>query len=327
MLTRPLGNSGARVTPIGLGTLWWTDDLSSGLTPEEAAATLSAAIDSGINLIDTADYYGGGLAEECIGRAVKRRRDEIIIATKGGLPPTVQRGSGSLSRRQLISSLDASLRRLATDHIDLYQVHVYDHRTPVEETLETLDGFIKAGKVRYVGASNHFGWQMLSALRAATAGGWQPYISHQVHFSLIDRSAEHEVLPVARAEGLGVLVWGPLARGLLSGAWNGTEPTDQFAKWEEPPVRDVDRTVRVLKELAAIAAEIGQPMPTLALAWLLAHQDVTCVLAGARTPAEVAAAVKASDLQLSAHHLARLDAASAEPPLYPAWHQAKLYGQ
>jgi aryl-alcohol dehydrogenase-like predicted oxidoreductase len=328
---RQLGRSGLRVSALSLGTMTFGGRggfAKTGSTDSEGARRqLDMAIDAGVNLVDTADVYSGGLSEEIVGEIVAGRRERLLLATKVRFAMGSGPNDGGLSRHHLISACEASLRRLKTDYIDLYQVHEWDGQTPLEETLETLDSLVRAGKVRYVGCSNYTGWQLLKALGVADRHGYQRFASQQIYYSLQSRDAEYELIPATIDQGLGVLVWSPLAGGLLSGKYrrgqDAPEGTRRLAGWDEPPVYDEDKLYDTVDVLVAIAEERGVAPAQVALAWLLHKPAVTSVVVGARTDEQLADNLKAAELALSAEELARLDGVSQPRLLYPYWHQAK----
>jgi aryl-alcohol dehydrogenase-like predicted oxidoreductase len=294
----------------------------------EATRQVDRALDAGVNLIDTANAYSGGLSEEIVGQAVKGRWDRVLIATKARMPMGSGPNDAGLSRHHLINECEQSLRRLGTDHIDLYQMHEWDGATPLEETLSALDDLVHAGKVRYVGCSNYSGWHLMKALATSDRFGLTRFVSQQIYYSLQAREAEYELIPAAIDQGVGVLVWSPLAGGLLSGKYRrGEQPpagSRRFAGWNEPPVRDEDRLYGVVDALVEIAGARGTTPAQVALAWLLSKPAVTSLVIGARTEEQLAENLAAADLELSADERARLDEVSAPPLLYPYWHQAKL---
>jgi aryl-alcohol dehydrogenase-like predicted oxidoreductase len=285
------------------------------------------ALDAGVNLIDTADVYSGGLSEELVGAVLEGRRDQVLIATKARMAMGEGANDAGLSRHHLIRSVDASLRRLRTDYIDLYQVHEWDGQTPLEETLDTLDTLVRAGKIRYIGCSNYAGWQLMKALGISDRLAYQRFVSQQIHYSLQAREAEYELVPASLDQGLGILVWSPLAGGLLSGKYRRgqaqPEGTRQMADWGEPPVRDEEALYDVVDVLLRVAETLEASPAQVALAWLLGRPGVTSVIVGARTDEQLADNLAAADLRLSEDQRALLDAASVPPLLYPYWHQAK----
>jgi aryl-alcohol dehydrogenase-like predicted oxidoreductase len=293
-----------------------------------ATRQIDLALDAGVNLIDTANAYSGGLSEEFIGQATKGRRNRVLIATKARMPVGRGPNDAGLSRHHLINECEASLRRLDTDHIDLYQAHEWDGLTPLEETLAALDDLVRAGKVRYVGCSNYAGWQLMKALATAERHGLTRFVSQQIYYSLQAREAEYELIPIAVDQGVGVLVWSPLAGGLLSGKYRRGQPAPPGSRrqtgWNEPPVRDEDRlydTIDVLLDIA-FAREVSPAQ--VALSWLLTRAAVASLVIGARTDEQLTDNLAAAELRLSDEERARLDETSAPPLLYPYWHQAKM---
>ena len=258
---RQLGASGLRVSALSLGTMTFGGRgkfaLVGGTDAKAAAHQLDMVLEAGVNLIDTADVYSDGLADEVLGEALAGRRDRLLIASKARFPMGEGTNDAGLSRHHLIRACEASLRRLRIDHIDLYQVHSWDGQTPLEETARALDELVRSGKVRYIGASNHTGWQLLKALGVQRLLGVHPYVSEQIYYSLQERSVEYELIPAAIDQGLGVLVWSPLAGGLLSGKYRRALPPPEGARqitdWGEPPVYDQEKlydTVEVIVEIA-----------------------------------------------------------------------------
>jgi aryl-alcohol dehydrogenase-like predicted oxidoreductase len=279
-----------------------------------------------VNLFDTADIYSAGLSEEILGEALGKDRDEVLIATKvrGDMGPGPN--DGGLSRHHILRGCEASLRRLNTDHIDLYQVHEWDGLTPPEETLSALDSLVQSGKVRYVGSSNYTARQLMKALWVSDRNGLESFVSEQIYYSLQARDAENELIPIAVDEGLGVLVWSPLAGGLLSGKYRrgqqAPEGSRRFEGWTEPPVHDEDRLYDTVDALLEIGAAHGVSAAQVALAYTLARPAVTSVIVGARTEEQLADNLAAAELALSEEELRRLDEVSRVPLLYPYWHQA-----
>jgi len=328
---RQLGASGLRVSALGLGTMTFggRDRFANVGTTDATAATrqIDLCLDAGVNFIDTADVYSAGLSEEILGAALKGRRDRVVLATKARMPMGDGPNDAGLSRHHLIASCEASLRRLGVDHVDLYQVHEWDGVTPVEETLHALDTLVTAGKVRYVGCSNFAGWQMTKSLGASDRLGYQRYVSQQVYYSLQSRDAEYEIIPAAVDQGVGILVWSPLAGGLLSGKYRrdqkGPEGAWQLTDWDEPPVRDEGRLYDIVDALVAIAEGHDASPAQVALAWLLGRPGIASVLVGARTEEQLTDNLGAAGLRLDREERARLDDLSAPPLLYPFWHQAK----
>lgn len=328
---RYLGRSGLRVSALTMGTMTfggvgWAERVGS-TDFEGATRQIDMCLDAGVNLIDTANNYSMGRSEEIIGKALHGRRDEVLIATKMRL----QMGDGpneqGASRYSVIHECEASLRRLGTDHIDLYQVHEWDGSTPLEETLGALDDLVHSGKVRYIGVSNNAGWQLMKALGTSDRLGISRYASQQIHYSLQARDAEYELIPAAIDQGLGVLVWSPLAGGLLSGKYRRDDRnpagTRRFAGWDEPPIRDEEALYDIIEVLVEVGAAHGVSAAQVAIAWLLQRPAVTSVIIGARTDEQLADNLAAGNLVLTSDDIGKLDTASAIPLLYPYWHQAR----
>jgi aryl-alcohol dehydrogenase-like predicted oxidoreductase len=328
---RQLGRSGLRVSALTMGTMTFGgkgDFANVGNTEtDEARRQVDMCLDAGINMIDTADVYSTGRSEEIVGEAIKGRRDDVLLATKVRMPMGPGPNDAGLSRHHIISGCEASLRRLGTDHIDLYQVHEWDGVTPLEETLEALDSLVTSGKVRYVGASNYAGWQLMKALGTSDRLGLTRFVSQQIYYSLQAREAEYELVPAAIDQGLGILVWSPLAGGLLSGKYRrgvtAPEGSRQLTDWNEPPVYDEDKLYDTVDVLVEIADAHGVSAARVALAYLLTRPAVTSLVIGARTSEQLADNLAAADLTLDDDERARLDKASAMPLNYPYWHQAR----
>jgi aryl-alcohol dehydrogenase-like predicted oxidoreductase len=328
---RQLGRSGLRVSRLTLGTMTFGGRgqfRAVGDTDLEGARRqIEMALEAGVNLIDTADVYSGGASEEIIGQALQGRRDRVLLATKARFPMGRGPNDAGLSAHHLIEACEASLRRLRTDHIDLYQVHEWDGQTPLEETLGALERLLRSGKVRYVGCSNFAGWQVMKALGIARASGLPAFVSQQVYLSLQERSAEYEIVPSALDQGLGLLIWSPLAGGLLSGKYRRGEPPPEGSRhaseWDEPPVYDEDRLYDTVDVLVSIASDHDVSPARVALAWLLARPGITTVIVGARTDEQLADNLAAAELSLSDDELCRLEEVSRPPLLYPFWHQRK----
>ena len=328
---RALGTSGLRVSVLAMGTMTFGGTGvfakvgSTGV--DEARRQVDMCLDAGVNLIDTADVYSGGLSEEILGEVLRGRRDRVLVATKVRMGMGPGPNDAGLSRHHIISGCEASLRRLGTDHIDLYQVHEWDGQTPLAETLEALGLLVSSGKVRYVGASNYASWQLMKALGAADRAGLPRFVSQQIHYSLQAREAEYELIPLAVDQGLGVLVWSPLAGGLLSGKYRrGREApagSRQLTDWGEPPVYDPEGLYDIVEILAGIAEQRAVPPAQVALAYTLGKPAVTSLVIGARTAQQLAENLAAAELTLTPAERAELDKASNPPLIYPYWHQAK----
>jgi aryl-alcohol dehydrogenase-like predicted oxidoreductase len=328
---RQLGRSGLRISSLTLGTMTFGGRgqfQAVGQTDLDGARRqIDMAIDAGVNTIDTADVYSDGAAEEIVGQALEGRRDQVVLATKARFPMGPGPNDAGLSRHHLIEACEASLRRLRTDHIDLYQVHEWDGQTPLEETLAALDHLVQSGKVRYVGCSNFAGWQVMKALGIADRLRLPRFVSQQVYLSLQERSAEYEIVPSALDQGLGLLIWSPLAGGLLSGKYRRDQPPPEGSRhaseWDEPPVYDEDRLYDTVDVLVEVADAHDVSPARVALAWLLARPGITSVIIGARTDEQLADNLAAAELELSADETQRLEAVSRPPLLYPYWHQRK----
>jgi aryl-alcohol dehydrogenase-like predicted oxidoreductase len=319
MQQRPLGRSGLAVSRLALGTMTWGRDTD----PDDAAAQLKFYLEAGGTLIDTADVYGDGDAEAVIGSLLDHLvpRDEVLIATKAGLRPgTARRRDGS--RGHLLRTLDASLRRLGTDYVDLWQVHGYDPGTPLEETLAAMDHAVNSGRVRYVGVSNFAGWQ------TARAAAWQlafpgraPVVAAQVEYSLLERGVEREVLPACAALGLGVLPWSPLGRGVLTGKYRNGRPADSRAASPHlaPFVQTYlePRSSSIVEAVATAAAGLGVSPLEVALAWIRDRPGVAAPILGARTAGQLQGALQSEDLTLPVEIAQALDDVSALPVGYP----------
>ena len=328
---RQLGRSGLRVSALTLGTMTFGGRggfSAVGATDVQGARRqLDLCLDAGVNLIDTADVYSGGFAEEITGEIITGRRDSLLVSTKVRMTMGPGPNDAGLSRQHIIAGCEASLRRLGTDHIDIYHVHEWDGQTRLEETLSALDSLVASGKVRYLAASNYAGWQLMKALAVADARGYERFAAQQVYYSLEARDAEYELLPLAVDQGLGVFVWTPLAGGLMSGKYrrnaSPSEGTRQLSgTWNEPPVRNQEKlydTVDVLVDIAAGRA--GVSAPQVALAWLLGRPAVTSLIIGARTDEQLRDNLGAADLTLTADEREALDKVSAPELVYPHWHQ------
>ncbi|HET8757998.1 MAG TPA: aldo/keto reductase [Solirubrobacteraceae bacterium] len=328
---RPLGSSGLRVSALTLGTMTFggRDNFAAVGSTDVAAATrqVDLCLDRGVNFIDTANVYSGGLSEDIVGQAIKGRRDRVVLATKARMPMGDGPNDAGLSRHHLIAECEASLRRLQVDHIDLYQVHEWDGETPLEETLAALDALVQSGKVRYVGISNYAGWQLMKALAIADSYGFVRPVTQQIFYSLQARDAEYELVPIAVDQGIGILVWSPLAGGLMSGKYRrGVDPpagSRHLTDWNEPPVRNEEQVYDVIDALVEIGEGHGVSAAQVALAWLLDRPGVVSVIVGARTEEQLADNLGAADLELSDGERDRLEELSRPPLLYPYWHQAK----
>ena len=331
MQYRQLGRTGLRVSAFTLGTMgfggtgWATPVGTIGV--DGAREEIAIAKEAGVNLIDTADVYSAGLSEEIIGQALGRARDEWLVATKVRMPMGEGQNDAGLSRHHVIRAAEASLRRLGTDYLDLYQLHEWDGHTPVEETLTALDDLVRSGKVRYVGCSNYAAWQMVKALGISDARRLERFASNQLYYSLQNRDIEAEIVPACLDQGVGILVWSPIAGGLLSGKYRrGVQApagSRHLSEWDEPPVHDEDKLYDTIELAVKIGESHGVSAARVSLAYVAQKPGVTSVIIGARTPEQLRDNLAAADLELTPDEVKALDDVSGEPLRYPFWHQAK----
>lgn len=328
-----LGNTGLRVSELCLGAMTFGKGFFGigALNQEAAAALVKRSLDAGVNFFDTADVYSRGQSEEILGRAFKSlgaKRDELVIATKvrGAMSDAAQENTGDfnnigLSRKHIIASCDASLARLGTDHIDLYQIHGWDDLTPIDETMRALDDLVTAGKVRYIGCSNMAAWQVVKANSIAEDRNGTPFRSLQAYYSLAGRELELDLLPMCRSEGLGVMVWSPLAGGFLTGKFRRGKDAPKDARrtgFDFPPV-DRERGFDIIELLDGLAKEKGTTIPRLALSWLLQQNGVSSVIIGAKKMEQLEDNLAAVDVTWTQQELQKVAEASAPPKLYPHW--------
>ncbi len=335
MDTRFLGGSGLKVPVLTLGTGTFGGkgplfESWGGLGVPEATRMVDICLEAGVTMFDSADIYSGGQAEEILGAALKGRRDRVLISTKA----TFRSGEGpndvGSSRHHLTRSVDAALRRLQTDYIDLFQLHGFDAQTPIEETLSTLDGFVRAGKIRYLGVSNFSGWHLMKSLAVSERHGYARYVAHQAYYSLIGRSYEWELMPLGLDQKVGAVVWSPLGWGRLTGKLRRGQPKPETSRLNSkvsvdlgPPVDD-EYLYRVVDALDVVAAETGKTVPQVALAWVLARPTVSTVIIGARNEEQLRQNLGAAGWTLTAGQIAKLDEASATPKAYPYFHQQRF---
>jgi aryl-alcohol dehydrogenase-like predicted oxidoreductase len=329
MQYRQLGRSGLRVSTFTLGTMGfggtgWATPVGT-IDVDGAREEIAIAKEAGVNLIDTADVYSAGLSEEILGKALGNTRDDWLVATKVRMPMGDGPNDAGLSRHHVIRGAEASLRRLGTDYIDLFQVHEWDGQTPLEETLGALDDLVRSGKVRYVGCSNYAAWQMMKALGVAERRQLERFTSTQVYYSLQNRDIEAEIVPACVDQGVGILVWSPLAGGLLSGKYRrGVQApagSRHLTEWSEPPVHDEDKLYDTIELAVKIGESHGVSAARVALAYIAQQPGVTSLVVGARTPDQLRDNLAAADLELSGDEVKALDAVSGEPLRYPFWHQ------
>jgi len=326
MEQRYLGNSGFKVPALGFGTgtFGGTGPLFSAWGRTDVAAArriVDICLDAGVNLFDSADVYSNGASESILGAALEGRRDKAIISTKLSLRSGDGPNDVGSSRHHLLKATDAALKRLGTDYIDLLQLHAFDAMTPVDDVLGTLDDLVRAGKVRYIGASNFSGWQLMKSLAASQRRGLARYIANQTYYSLIGRDYEWELMPLGIDQGVGAIVWSPLGWGRLTGKIRRGQPLPEGSRLHDtaafgPPVDD-ERIYRVIDAMDQVAEETGKSIPQIALNWLLRRPTVASVLIGARDEAQLKQNLGAIGWELTADQVARLDAASAVTPPYP----------
>jgi aryl-alcohol dehydrogenase-like predicted oxidoreductase len=329
---RQLGTSGFKVPELTFGTgtfaghgkffsEWGTNDAKAG------SRLVDICLEHGVTMFDSADIYSTGGAEEVFGQAIKGRRDQVLISTKGGMRFGEGANNTGSSRAHLIRSVEASLRRLGTDYIDLYQLHAFDAQTPIEETLRALDDLVTAGKIRYIGCSNFSGWHLMKSLLISEREGFARHVAHQAYYSLVGRDYEWELMPLALDQGVGTVVWSPLGWGRLTGKLRRGAPKPATSRLNSQLVVDIGPQIEdeylytVVDALDAMAEETGKSVPQIALNWLLRRPTVSTVIVGARDEAQLRENLGAVGWALTAEQVARLDAASARPRAYPYWHQ------
>lgn len=323
MKYRRLGNSGVIVSEVALGTMQFGSKMNMGnLGQEEATRMVKQAIDRGINFIDTADVYSLGESETLLGNALKGLREEIVLATKVRLPMGGDFNHSGATRLNIMREIEASLRRLQTDHIDLYQVHGWDSNTPLEETLRTLDDLVRQGKVRYLGLSNLMSWQAATAVMLQARLGLERYVTAQMYYSLVGRGLEYEFQSFAEYHNIGILVWSPLAGGFLAGKYTRANPAPSGTRFAEAGAFvpfDKDMGYRVVDALKQVAGRYGLSPARVAIAWLLGRQAISSVIVAARKPEQLDDNISAVDLKLSDEDIRHLDAASDPGVPYPKW--------
>jgi aryl-alcohol dehydrogenase-like predicted oxidoreductase len=327
---RRLGRSGLKVPVLSFGTgtfggkgeffkAWGATDV------KEATHLVDICLEAGLNLFDSADVYSGGVAEEILGKAIAGRRHDVLLSTKSSFPTGPGTNDRGNSRHHLVQACEASLKRLGTDYIDIYQMHGFDALSPAEETLKTLDTLVASGKVRYIGCSNFSGWHLMKALGVSDRFGWPRYVAHQAYYSLIGRDYEWELMPLALEEEVGTLVWSPLGWGRLTGKIRRGQAAPQVSRLKAtadkgPPVSEHD-LFKVVDALDEVAQETGKSLPQIALNWLLQRPTVSSVIIGARNEEQLRQNLGAVGWNLSAEQIAKLDSASVKTAPYPYWHQ------
>ncbi len=329
---RHLGGSGFKVPvlSLGTGTFGGRGDFFKGFgntDVDEATRLVDIALESGLNMFDSADVYSAGAAEEILGKAIRGRRDKVILSTKATFTFGPDPNDVGSSRYHLIRSSEASLRRLGTDYIDLYQMHAFDAKTPVEETLNALDDLVRAGKIRYIGCSNFSGWHLMKSLATSDRFNLARYVSHQAYYSLVGRDYEWELMPLAVDQRVGAMVWSPLGWGRLTGKIRRGQPLPENTRLQNKTTADggpqvpEEHLFKVVDALDAVAKETGKTVPQIALNWLLQRPTVCNVIVGARNEAQLKENLGAVGWNLSKEQVAKLDEASEAPMAYPYWHQ------
>ncbi|MFL5804369.1 MAG: aldo/keto reductase [Roseiflexaceae bacterium] len=327
---RQLGGSGLKVPALSLGTATFGGGneffRAWGSTQvEEATRLIDIALEAGLNLFDTSDVYSAGMSEDILGQAIGSRRDQVLIATKATFRSEPGPNGLGSSRHHLIRACEASLRRLRTEYIDLYQLHGFDALTPVEETLRTLEDLVRSGKVRYIGCSNFSGWHLMKSLAVSEKYGLPRYVAHQAYYSLVGREYEWELMPLAIDQRVGTVVWSPLAGGRLTGKVRRGQPLPKDSRLvtkaaEEHQIAP-DYLYGVVDALDEVAEETGKTISQIALNWLLQRPTVSSIIIGARNEKQLRQNLGAVGWNLTADQVAKLDRASATRPIYPYWHQ------
>ncbi|MFL6464299.1 MAG: aldo/keto reductase [Bryobacteraceae bacterium] len=333
---RQLGYSGLKVPALSFGTAtfgggseffkaWGSTDVA------EATRLVDICLEAGLNMFDTADVYSKGISEEILGQAVAGRRHEVLIGTKASFRMGPGVNDLGNSRHHLIRACEASLRRLGTDYIDLYQMHGFDAISPVEETLSALDTLVRSGKVRYIGCSNFSGWHLMKSLSVSERYGWSRYVAHQAYYSLIGREYEWELMPLAIDQRVGTVVWSPLGWGRLTGKIRRGQPLPEQSRLPKtaeagPPVSD-EHVYRVVDAIDEVAKETGKSVPQIALNWLLQRPTISSVIVGARNEEQLRQNLGAVGWNLTVEQMKKLDHASATTLTYPYWHQRQAAGE
>lgn len=334
---RQLGASGLKVPvlTLGTGTFGGAGDFfrswgSSGV--EEATRLVDICLEAGLNMFDSADGYSGGLAEEILGKAIRGRRDQVLISTKGTFATGPGPNDCGNSRYHIIRAVEGSLKRLGTDYIDLYQLHAFDAVTPVEEALQTLNDLVRAGKIRYIGCSNFSGWHLMKSLAVSERYGLARYVAHQAYYSLAGRDYEWELMPLALDQRVGAVVWSPLGWARLTGRIRRGQPLPESSRLQSrstveagPPIPD-EHIYRIVDAIDEVAKETGRTVPQIAINWVLQRPTVSTVIIGARNEEQLRENLGAAGWSLTPDQIARLDAASEVTLPYPYWHQRRSFG-
>ena len=328
---RQLGRSGFKVPVLSFGTgtfggkgeffeAWGTSDVA------EASRLVDICLDAGLTMFDSADIYSAGAAEEVLGEAIKGRRNQVLISTKATFRSGDDANAVGSSRFHLVDAVEKSLRRLQTDHIDLFQLHGFDALTPQEETLSALDDLVRAGKIRYIGCSNFSGWHLMKSLATAERYNLPRHVAHQAYYSLIGREYEWELMPLGLDQGVSAVVWSPLGWGRLTGKIGRDKPVPSVSRLhktaDKGPLVEDEYLYKVIDALEQVGEEVGKTVPQVALNWLLQRPTVANVIVGARNEEQLRANLGAVGWNLTIEQVAKLDAASERPKTYPYWHQA-----
>ncbi len=333
---RQLGKSGFSVPALTLGTVTFNDGSDPAFNDwgtvgvEEAKRMVDMCLDAGACMFDCSDIYSDGVSETILGTAIGGKRHKVLISTKAAFRLGDGANDVGTSRHHLLAAVDNSLRRLGTDYIDLWQMHGFDALTPVEETMRALDDIVRSGKVRYIGCSNHSAWHVMKSLWTADRYGWTPFVAQQIHYSLLSREFEWELMPMGLAEGVGALVWSPLAEGRLSGKIGRNRPAPKGSRVDNMQGGGIgadyprEQFYKLVETLEAVAAEIGRSVPQVAINWILQRPCVSSVIIGARNDKQLEDNLGAAEFELSPEQVKRLDQASSRPLNYPYWHQLEI---
>lgn len=330
---RQLGHSGLKVPALSFGVATFSGNSDFfeawGQTDvEQAKRLIDICLDAGVNLFDTADIYSNGVSEEILGKAIEGKRNQLLISTK----TTFRFGEGpnnlGSSRFHILEAVDASLRRLGTDHIDIYHMHGFDATTPIDETLYTLDTLVRSGKVRYIACSNFSGWHLMKSLSISEKNSWARYVAHQVYYSLLSREYEWELMPLGIEHKVGSLIWSPLGWGRLTGKIRRNQPLPEGSRLHKtadygPPIAD-EHLYNIVDVLDEIAQETGKTIPQVSLNWLLQRPTVSSLIVGARNEEQLKQNLGAVGWNLTAEQVEKLDRASQVTPVYPYWHQRQF---
>lgn len=333
---RQLGNSGLRVSVFGFGTATFGGGSeffkawgSTGVA--EATSLVNQCLDAGVNFFDTSNVYSGGMAEEILGKAILGIREKLLISTKATFPMSDEVNDYGSSRLNLLKCCEASLKRLGTDRIDIYHMHGFDANTPVEETLKALDSLVQAGKVRYIACSNFSGWHLMKSLSVSERYGWSKYIAHQAYYSLINRDFEWELMPLGIDQGIGTVVWSPLASGMLSGKYRRNQPVPQNSRVAQggspvpaDSILENERLYKILDVLDEMAEETGKTVAQVSLNWLLQRPTISNIIIGARNEEQLKQNLESTGWNLTVDQVKKLDQASDILPAYPYWHQRQF---